>query len=157
VVGLGQTEAADPLAGGEFGQVFLALGFGAEFKNRQHHQRGLHAHHRAVAGVDALDLAGDQTVAHVVQAGAAVLLGDGGTQQTQLAHLAEDRGVGVLVAESLQHTRGQLVLAIGLGGLADGALVVGQLGVEQQGVGPVECGLRGLGHQVSGFFEKRQR
>jgi hypothetical protein len=49
VVGLGQAKAADPLASGKLGQVFLALAFGTELKNRQHHQGRLHAHHRAVA------------------------------------------------------------------------------------------------------------
>ena len=91
VVGFGQAEAADPLAGGQLGQVLLLGGFVAELVDRHHHQRRLHAHHRAVAGVDALDFARHQAVADVVQAGAAVGLGDGGAQQAQLAHLAKDR------------------------------------------------------------------
>src|SRR5690606_8319522 len=69
VVRFGEAEAADPFAGGQPGQVFLLLRFGAELEDRHHDQRALYAHHRPVAGVDALDLAGDQPVADVVQAG----------------------------------------------------------------------------------------
>ena len=50
-----------------FGRYLLLLLLGAELVDRHHHQRGLHAHHRAVAGVDALDLARDQAVADVVE------------------------------------------------------------------------------------------
>ena len=38
----------------------------AKLKNRQHHQRGLHAHHGAVTRVHALHLAGHQPVAYVI-------------------------------------------------------------------------------------------
>jgi hypothetical protein len=148
VVGLGQAEAADPLAGGQLGQVFLLGGFVAEFIDRHHHQRALHAHHAAVAGVHALHLARHQAVADVVQAGAAVLLGDGGAEQAQLAHLAEDGGVGGFVAKGHLHARQQLFLAVGAGGLLHLALVVGELGAEVEGVFPAE-GVLGSGHGVS--------
>ncbi|MNN05285.1 hypothetical protein D3C81_1180410 [compost metagenome] len=141
MVRLGQAKAADPLAGGQLGQVLLLLRFGAEFIDRHHHQRRLHAHHRAVARIDALDFTGDQAVADIVQAGAAVLLGDGRAEQAQFAHLAEDLDVGLLVAERLQHARHQLVLAVRGGGVTHGAFVGGQLLVEQQGIGPVEFGV----------------
>ena len=72
VVRLGQAEAADPLAGRELRQVFPALRLRAIRVDREHHERALHAHHRTVAGVDALDLARDQAVADVVESGAAV-------------------------------------------------------------------------------------
>jgi hypothetical protein len=49
------------------------------------------------------------------------------------------------VAEGFQHARGQLVLAVGAGGVAHLALVLGQLVVQQQGVVPVENGLGGAG------------
>ena len=45
VVRLGQAEAADKLATGQLGQVLLLLLFAAEFIDRHHDQRGLHAHH----------------------------------------------------------------------------------------------------------------
>ena len=103
--GFGQAEAADPFAGGELGQVLLLLRLVAEFVDRHHHQRALHAHHRAVARVDALDFARDQAVADVVQAGAAVLLGDRRPEQTERAHLAEDRG-SVFSWRNASSTRG---------------------------------------------------
>ena len=123
VVGLGQAEAADPLAGGQLGQVLLLGGFVAEFMDRHHHQRALHAHHAAVAGVHALHLARHQAVAHVVQAGAAVLLGDGRAQQSQLAHLAKDGGIGGFVAKGHLHARQQLFLAVGAGSLLHLSLI----------------------------------
>ena len=144
VVGLGQAEAADEFTTGQLGQVLLLLRFGAEFVDGHHHQRALHAGHGAVARVHALDLACHQAVADVVQAGATVLRGNGGAQQAQFAHLAEDGGVHLLMAEGFEHARGQLVLAVGGGGIADGALVFGQLLVEQKGVVPWEGS---VGHQ----------
>ena len=62
MVGLGQAEAADPFARGELRQVFLLLRLGAELEDRHHDERALHAHHRAVARIDALDFARDQAV-----------------------------------------------------------------------------------------------
>ncbi|MPN01222.1 hypothetical protein SDC9_148428 [bioreactor metagenome] len=106
----------------------------------------MHAGHGAVAGVHAFDFAGDQAVGHVVQAGASVLLGDGGAEQAQFAHLAEDGGVGLFMAELLQHARSQLVLAVGRSGVTDGALVVGELLFDQEGIVPLEAC---VGHGVS--------
>ena len=67
-----------------------------------HDERALHAHHRAVARIDALDLARDEAVADVVEAGAAVLGRHRRAEQAELAHLAEDRRVGLLVPERLE-------------------------------------------------------
>jgi hypothetical protein len=145
VVGLGQAKAAHPGAGGQLGQVLLFLRFGAEFVDRHHHQRALHAHHAAVARVHALHLARHQAVAHVVQAGAAVLLGNGGAQQAEFAHFVEDGAVGGFVAKGQLHPGQQLFLAVGVGGVAHLALVVGQLAVELEGVGPGEAGRGGHG------------
>ena len=153
MVGLGEAEAADPLAAGQLGQELLALRLGAELEDGQHHQAALHAHHAAVAAVHALDLACDEAVADVVQPGAAVLLRDGGAQQAQLAHLAEDAGVGFLLAEGLEHARAELVLAVGAGGVAHLALVVGELLVQQQRVVPVEACLGGHGGCVLVYNE----
>ena len=61
-----------------------------------------------------------------------------GAEQAELAHLAEDRRVGLLVAERLEHARRELVLAVGVRGVAHHALVVGELLVEQQRVVPDE-------------------
>jgi urease beta subunit len=90
------------------GRYFCFLRLGAELVDRHHHQRGLHAHHRAVAGIDALDFARDQAVGHVVQAGAAVLFGNGRAEQAQFAHLAEDGGVHLFVAEGFEDARRSL-------------------------------------------------
>ena len=140
-VRLGEAEAADPLAGGQLGQELLLLRLGAELVDRHHHQRALHAHHRAEARIDALDLARDQAVADIAHAGAAVLLGDDDAEHVERAHLAEDRRLGLLVPEHLQHARGQLLLAVGAGGVAGQPLFVGELPIEQQRIGPVEPGV----------------
>ncbi len=141
VVGFGQAEAANPFAAGQFGQVFLALRLGAEFKNRHHHQRALHAGHGAVARIDALDFTRNQPVGDVIEPRAAVLLGNGGAEQADFAHLAKDGGVHALVSERFQHARCQLVLAVGGGGISHHALVVAQLLVEQKGVVPMKSGV----------------
>lgn len=94
VVGFSEADAANVFASGEPGQVLLLRGHAAELEDEHHHQRGLQAHHEPVAGVDPLNLARDQAVAHVFEARAAVLLGDGGAEQPQRAPLAEDAGIG---------------------------------------------------------------
>ena len=138
VVGLGQAKAANPLAGREFGQVFLALGLAAVGVDRVHHQRTLHAHRAAVAAVDPLDLARHQAVADVVQAGAAVAL-DGAAQKAHGAEFVHDSAVECLVARCHQHPGLQFFLAEGVGRVDDGALVLAQLIGEQEGVLPVEA------------------
>ena len=139
VVGLGQAEAADPFAGGQLGQVLLALGFGAVFVDRVHHQRRLHADRAAVAAVHALHLARDQAVGHVAQARAAITL-DRGAQEPHGTGLVHDLAVKFLVARGHQHAGLQLLLAEGVGGLDDGPLVVVELFGQQKRVFPVEFG-----------------
>ena len=143
VVRFGQAEAADVFTAGQFRQVLLLGGFVAEFVDRHHHQGRLHAHHRAVAGVDTLDFTGDQAVADIVEAAATVDFRNGGAEQADFAHFAEDRRVGVFLTERFQHARGQLVGGELLGAVADHAFFFGQLLIEQQWVFPVEACLAG--------------
>jgi hypothetical protein len=146
VIRFGQAKTADPLAGGELRQVFGLLRIRAEFVDGHHHQRRLHRHHRAVAGIDALHFTRDQPVAHVVEARAAVFLGNGRSQQPEFAHFTEDFDVGLLMPERFQHARLQPVLRIGCGGFAHHAFFFGELLIEQQRVFPVK--LRGVGHDA---------
>ena len=139
MVRLGQTEAADPFAGSQFRQVFLFLRLGAEFVDRHHYQRGLYAHHRAIAGIDTLHFTGNQAVADIVEATATVLLRNGRAQQADFTHLAEDCRIGLLMAESFEHTRRELLLSELLGSVADHALFFGELLIQQQGIDPVEA------------------
>ena len=141
MIGFGKAETADPLAAGKLGQVLLLGCLIAERIDRHHHQRRLHAHHRAVTGVDALDFPGDQAVADIVESASAVLLGDGGAEQASLTHLAEDRRVGLLVAEGLQHAGRKLVGGELGGTLLHHALFVAELPVEKQRVLPMESGV----------------
>ena len=60
------------LAGGEARQEPSPLFLGPVRVDRIHHQARLHAHRRAIAAVDALDLPGDQAVLDVVDARAPV-------------------------------------------------------------------------------------
>ena len=145
VVGLGQAEAADPLAAGQLRQVLLLLRFAAELIDRHHHERALHAHHRAVPRIHALDLARDQAIADVVQAGTAVLLGNRRAEQAEFAHLAEDRRIGRAFAKGRQHARGESLLAVGRSRVAHRAFVVAELLIQQQRVFPVEGGLLVIG------------
>ena len=134
---LGQAEAADEFARGELGQVFPALLLGAIGVDRIHDEGGLHAHHRAIAGIDPLDLARHEAVGDVGGAGAAIFLRQGHAEKAELAHLVEDRAVGFLLAIGLDHARLELVLRIGAGRVADHALVIGEQVVEKERVFPV--------------------
>ena len=104
-----------------------------------HHQRRLHRHGGAVAAVYPLDLARDQAVADIADAGAAIAV-DGGAEQAQLAHFGHDLAVEMLVPVRLQHTGHQLVLGIGAGAVAHHALVFGKLILQQQRIFPLEPG-----------------
>jgi hypothetical protein len=68
----------------------------------------LHAHHRAVAGIDPLDLPRHEPVGHIGGADAAVLLRNGDAEEPELAHLVEDCSVGLLLAIGLDHARHEL-------------------------------------------------
>ena len=138
VVGLGQPEAADEFAARELRQIFAPLRLAAVGVDRVHDQRGLHRHRRAVAGIDALDLARDQAVGDIAEAGAAIWLRDGRAEQTERAHLAHDRRIVVLVAIGLEHARKQLFLGVVARGVAHHALFLGQLAFEVERIVPVE-------------------
>ena len=131
MIRFGQAEAADGFAARQRRQVLLLLRFGAELIYRQHHQRGLHAHHGAETGIDALDFARNQPVAHIVEAAAAVALGDGGTQKTDAAHFLEYAGIGVLAAKRLEHARRQLALSVIARRIPNHFFLIRQLRIEQ--------------------------
>jgi hypothetical protein len=125
-----------PLARG--GRYFWRCVLGAVGVDRVHDQGRLHAHHGAVAGIDALDLAGNQAVADVIDAGAAVAL-DRRTEEPELAHLAEDRRVRLLVAEGIADAGREAVLRVGAGALGDHALLIRKLRVQLEGILPVHA------------------
>src|SRR3546814_10026954 len=59
-------------------------------------------------------------------------------EQPEGTHLTEDLGIGDLVVERFDHARGEFVGGVGLRGIADHTLIVGELVVEKEGVRPVE-------------------
>ena len=91
--------------GRELRQVFSPLAFVAVGPDRIHDERRLHAHHRAIAGIDALHLARDQPVGDIGGAGAAVVLRQRQPEQPERAHLAKNLGVGLLFAIGLDDAR----------------------------------------------------
>ena len=138
VVGLGQAEAADEFAARELRQIFAPLRLAAIGVDRVHDQRRLHRHRRAIAGIDALDLARDQPVGDIAEAGAAVFLGDGRAKEAERAHLAHHRRIVALVAKRFEHARKQLLLRIVARGVAHHALFLGQLAFEIERIVPLE-------------------
>ena len=154
-IGFGQPETADPFAAGQFGQIFALLLFRSIGVDRIHHEARLDAHHRPVAAVDPLDLPRDEAVADIAGTDPAIFLRNRRAEQPELTHLAEDRGIGVLVLKGVDDPRRQLVLRIGRGGVADHAFVFGQLIVEQKRVCPVE--LSHTGHMNLSCVERPAR
>ncbi|MCY1292624.1 hypothetical protein D9M70_418590 [compost metagenome] len=142
-VRLGQAEAADPLAADELREILLLLLFRAIGIDRIDHQRRLHAHHRAVAAVDALDFARDKAVGDVRSADAAIGIRDGHAEQAELAHLAEDLRIGRFFAIGVDDARLQPVLRIGPRRVADHTFVLGQLIFEQERIIPLKLRLAG--------------
>ncbi|OIQ68862.1 hypothetical protein GALL_495410 [mine drainage metagenome] len=153
---LGQTETADPFAGGELRQIFLALVLVAIRVDRVHDQGRLHRIHRAIAGIDTLDLARDEAVGDVARIGAAIFLRQGDADQAEFAHLVKDVAIDPLFQIGLGDARQQLVLRIGPRSVADHALVFGELLVEHERIVPLETyrgrlvlGLRAYAHENS--------
>src|SRR6516165_5211372 len=141
VIGLGEAEATDDLARCEFRQIALALRFAAIGEDRMHHERGLHRHGGAVAGIDPLDLARDQPVGDIAEARAAVFFRDRGSEQAERAHLGDDGAIETLLAVVHEHAWEQLVLRIAARGLAHHALFLGELAFEIERILPVEGGV----------------
>ena len=137
-VRLGQAEAADELATRQARQVFLPLRRVAIGVDRIHDERALHAHHRAVAGIDALDLARDQPVGDVAGVGAAEFLRQGHAEQPRLAHQAKERRIGLFLEIGLLDSRPQLLGREFARRVADHPLVLGELALEQQRIVPLE-------------------
>ena len=154
MVGLGQAEAADDFALASFGRYLLALRLAAVGVDRMHHQRGLHRHQRAIAGIDALDLARDQPGSDIVEAGAAVFFRDGRAEQAEFAHLADDRRVVFFVAIGREHARQQLLLGVVARGVAHHALVLGQFAFEVERIVPFEVGVLEQGRLGVALFRR---
>ncbi len=88
--GLGQSIGADPLAGGELGQVALLLFLGPVPDQRQRGDADVRAKCRGKTGQHR-DVVGDQRGAHLVHPHAAVLLGNVDRGESQLGGLAQQR------------------------------------------------------------------
>ncbi len=108
-VALGEPEAADDLAARHARQPPAALLLGAELVDRIHHERGLHAHRRAIAAVDRLDLAGDQPVSDVVDPGTAIRLRQRRPKEAQRPHLGHDLAIEPLLGPGADDTGQQLL------------------------------------------------
>jgi hypothetical protein len=148
VIRLRQAEAADPLTGRELRNELLLLRGRTELEDRRHDERALYAHHRTVAGIDALNLPRDEAVAHAAEAGPAVRLGHGDGEHVELAELAVDRRrVGALAAKRVEHARRKLLLTVGARRVVHHAFIVGELLFEQQRVAPVEASVGVRGHR----------
>src|SRR3546814_8993070 len=81
-VGFGEAEASDQLAAGQFRNIGLLLRLAAEGEDRMDDQRCLDAHRRAIARIDALDLARDQPVGDMAEPRTAETLGHHCAEQT---------------------------------------------------------------------------
>ena len=85
-----------------------------------------------------LDRASDEAVAHVTETGAAIVVRNGRAEQAKLAHLFHDLAVEPLLEIGAGDPRLQLLLRIALGRVADEPLLVSQLRIQIERIGPVE-------------------
>ncbi len=141
-VRLRQAEAADHLAAGHVGKPAPPLRLRSEGEDRVHDQRGLHAHGRAVAGIDRLDLPRDQAVGDVGGAGAAVLFGQGGAEQPQLAHFGHDLRIVAFLGEGRDDARQKALTGVVARRVGDQPLLLGEPALQVERVLPAEglCG-----------------
>ena len=138
------------LSGRKLRQIFASLRLGAIGIDRIHHQRRLHRHRRAVSGIDALELARDQSIGDVAETRAAILFRNGGPKQPELAHLGQHAGIVCFVAKRFDHARHQIALRKPARGVAHHALVFGKLAFKIERVFPHErCVLQHRGHTTA--------
>ena len=111
------------------GSHFCFCSSRAPLLDRARDQRGLHRDDGAGGGVGAADLLDDQAVADVVEAAAAVLLGDRRAEVADLAQLARQLAVETGRAVVLPDPRDDLLVGEFARRFGDQALLVGQLEV----------------------------
>lgn len=148
VVGLSEAETADELTRCETGQESILLFLGAKLLDGMHDEGRLDRHGGSVAGVDSLNLSGDETVGNRGHARASVAL-DGGAEKTNLTHLLHDVSVKVLGSVALENLGVELGLAKVSSSISHGDLLLGEQGVELERVLPVHGG-GGTGHGGGG-------
>ena len=129
VVGLGEAEAADELAGRELRQVLLLLLFAAVLPDREHHEAALHAGKATDARIPALELLAHQAVRDVRHACAAVAV-QVDAEQAHLAHLGHEVVGEGRVAAVPFNDRDDVVFGPFSHGLADRFLLIGEQGIE---------------------------
>ncbi len=124
-VGLGETEAADRLAGGKLRNPVVALLFRAVGVDRIHDETRLHGRERAQARVAALELLHDQAVGHVAEAGKVVFL-DRRAEQPHLRHLRHEVVGKLLLAIRMLDDRKHFLIDEIAHGLAHHQLLFGE-------------------------------
>ena len=143
-VRLGQTEAADRLAGVHRRQPALLLLLGAPLPDREHRQRALHRDGAADAGVARLELEAGEPVGDRARAGEAVAV-EVHAEEAELAQLRHQLARQDPLLEPVADVRQHVLAHEGAHGVADRPLLVVEQGVDREEVERVERGLL-LGH-----------
>ncbi|MNI19216.1 hypothetical protein D3C73_726460 [compost metagenome] len=133
---LGQAETADQFARDEAGQIFLFLLVGAVGEDRIDDQRGLDAHHRAVARIDPFDLAGDEAIGDVGGIGCAIFFRKRDAEEAGLTHQLEEADIGLFLKIGFLDPWQEFGLGKGGRRVADHTLLFGQLIFDEEGVVP---------------------
>ncbi len=115
-----------------------------------HDQGVLHAHRRAIAGIDPLHFPRHQAVGHIAKSRSAIGGRRHHPEKTHGPHLVHDLAVKRLITKRLLHPRRQLVGGEGPGRIADHPLVFGKAAFQVERVFPVEFG--GAGHVCSNIL-----
>ncbi len=109
-----------------------------------YHQRRLYAESGPIAGVYGLYFVRNQSVGDVTYSGSTILFRQCRTEQAQRPHVPQDFSVELCVAIGLDNTRQEALLSEVVRGSLHRAFILGQIGGERKGVGPVKG--RILGH-----------
>src|SRR4026207_2387372 len=98
--------------------------------DRIHDQRTLHRREGPDAALAPLQLLHDQPVSHVVEPGAAVLLGQVGAEEAQLGHAGDELLGELSFYIGLTDDRDEVLIHPGPHGIAHRALILGEEGIE---------------------------
>ena len=131
---------------------------GSKGIDRVHHQAALDRGERADARVTPLELLHDQAIGHVVETGAAELLGEVGAEQAKLGHAGDELLRKPPLDVCLADHRDQVLIHPRPDGIADGALLLRQQAVEVEKVHAGELGCGGCrGHGIASLRVSNRR
>jgi hypothetical protein len=102
------------------------------------HKRRLHAHHRTIPGINALDLACDQPIGNIAEPSTSEIRRNRAAEKAEFAHFAENRRIRFFMPERVTRALSQSTLRVIARRLPNQPLLLGGLALQAEQIIPVE-------------------